>query len=98
MYVCMTSLPSTIGREDDKGERKYVELKKPLLPNHKSFNPQKENQRGNYFYSLILLLVHFMDEVAKWPRQHFIRQKILEAQEIEARFADGEPKVHKTIR
>ena len=48
MYVCMTLLPSTIGRlKDDKGERKYAELKKPRLPNHKLLNPQKENQRCN---------------------------------------------------
>ena len=37
-------------------------LKKPCLPNHKLFEPQKENQREDYFYSLILLFVPFRDE------------------------------------
>ena len=37
-------------------------MKKARLPNHKLFNPQKENQRENYFYSLILFFVPFRDE------------------------------------
>ena len=32
------------------------------FPNHKLFDPQKENQRENYFYSLLLLFVAFRDE------------------------------------
>ena len=47
---------------DDDGNRKYTKLKKPRLPNHKLFDPHKENQREDYFYSLILLFVPFRDE------------------------------------
>ena len=47
---------------DDNGKRQYTKLKKPCLPNHKLFDPQKENQREDYFYSLILLFVPFRDE------------------------------------
>ena len=47
---------------DYDGNRKYTKLKKPRLPNHKLFDPQKENQREDYFYSLILLFVPFRDE------------------------------------
>ena len=48
--------------KDDNGERKYAVLKKPRLPNHKLFDPQKETQREDYFYSLLLLFVPFRDE------------------------------------
>ena len=37
-------------------------LKKPRLRNHKLFDPQKETQREDYFYSLLLLFVPFRDE------------------------------------
>ena len=46
---------------DDNGKRQYTKLKKPRLPNHKLFGPQKEN-REDYFYSLILLFVPFREE------------------------------------
>ena len=48
--------------KDVHGDRKYSKLRKPRLPNHKLFDPQKENQRENYFYSLLLLFVPFRDE------------------------------------
>jgi hypothetical protein len=47
---------------DSDGNRKYTKLKKARLPNHKLFDPQKENEREHYFYSLILLFVPFRDE------------------------------------
>ena len=47
---------------DDNGKRQYTKLKKPCLSYHKLFDPQKENQREDYFYSLILLFVPFRDE------------------------------------
>ena len=62
--VCLYDLVANYdwqGRDDD-GDRKYTKLKKPRLPNHKLFDPQKENQREDYFYSLILLFVPFRDE------------------------------------
>ena len=31
---------------DDDGNRKYTKLKKPRLPNHKLFDPRKENRKG----------------------------------------------------
>ena len=46
-----------------KGDNvKYAGLKKPHLPNHKLFDPQKETQREDYFYSLLLLFVPFRYE------------------------------------
>jgi len=39
-----------------------LELKKPRLPNHKLFDPEKEAQREDYYYSLILLFVSFRIE------------------------------------
>ena len=48
--------------KDKNGERKYSLLNKPRLPNHRLYDPQKENERGDYFYSLILLFVPFRDE------------------------------------
>ena len=48
--------------KDVNGDRKYSKLRKPRLPNNKLFDPQKEDQRENYFYSLLLLFVPFRDE------------------------------------
>jgi len=44
------------------GDRKYLKLKKPCLPNHKLFDPEKEAQREEHYYSLILLFVPFRME------------------------------------
>ena len=46
----------------DNGDRKYSKLTKPRLPNHKLFDPEKENEREDYYYSLLLLFVPFRDE------------------------------------
>ena len=47
---------------DKQGEKDYRRLNKPRLPNHKAFNQEKEEQREDYYYSLILLFVPFRDE------------------------------------
>ena len=47
---------------DINGERKYRKLTKPVLPNHKIFNPLKEEQRESYYYSLMILFVPFRNE------------------------------------
>ena len=62
--VCLYDLVANYDWQsrDDNGDRKYGKLKKPRLPNHKLFDPQKESQREDYFYSLILLFVPFRDE------------------------------------
>ena len=54
--VCLYDLVANYSWQntDDNGKRQYTKLKKPCLPNHKLFDPQKENQREDYFYSLIL--------------------------------------------
>ena len=43
--------------KDSKGQKKYRMLGKPRLVNHKIFDPEKEDHRADYFYSLILLFV-----------------------------------------
>ena len=48
--------------KDEDGARKYKLLKKPRLPNHKIFNPEKEDQKEAYYYSLLLLFVPFREE------------------------------------
>ena len=47
---------------DKNGERKYRNLTKPVLPNHKIFNPLKEEERESYYYSLMILFVPFRNE------------------------------------
>ena len=47
---------------DDQGQRVYGKLGKPKLPNHKIFDPEIENQREDYYYSLVLLFCPFRDE------------------------------------
>ena len=46
----------------DNGTRVYQKLQKPILPNHKLFDPSIENQREDYYYSLMLLFIPFRDE------------------------------------
>lgn len=47
---------------DKDGHHKHIKLTKPRLPNHKLYDPSKEEQREDYYYSLILLFVPFQDE------------------------------------
>ena len=49
-------------KDDNLGQHKYRKLVKPCLPNHRIFDPNKENQREEYFYSMLLLFVPFRDE------------------------------------
>ena len=49
-------------RKDNKGKVMYKKYTKPKLPNHKLWNPAKEDQREDYYYSLLLLFVPFRDE------------------------------------
>ena len=47
---------------DKDGKTKYRKLSKSTLPNHKLFNPKKEDKKESYFYSLLLLFVPFRNE------------------------------------
>ena len=47
---------------DKDGKTKYRKLNKSTLPNHKLFNPKKEDEKESYFYSLLLLFVPFRNE------------------------------------
>ena len=47
---------------DSSGNRKYRKLVKPRLPNHRLYDPNKENERESYYYSLLLLFVPFRCE------------------------------------
>ena len=59
--VCLYDFVSEYDRcgQDDSGRYKYRKLSKPRLPNHKLFDPNKENGR---YYSLLLLFVPFRSE------------------------------------
>ena len=47
---------------DDSGNRQYRKLMKPKIVNHKLFDPNKPEQREDYFYTLLLLFVPFTVE------------------------------------
>ena len=47
---------------DEYGQKQYKKRSKPLLPNHKIFDPNKENQKQDHYYSLLLLFVPFRVE------------------------------------
>ena len=40
-------------KKDDKGKVIYKKFTKPKLPNHKQWNPAKEDQRKDYYYSSV---------------------------------------------
>uniref|UniRef100_A0A1X7SQG3 ATP-dependent DNA helicase n=1 Tax=Amphimedon queenslandica TaxID=400682 RepID=A0A1X7SQG3_AMPQE len=46
----------------ENGEREYKLRSKPVLPNHRKFNPMQEAERDDFYYSLIFLFVPFRDE------------------------------------
>ena len=52
----------TANGKDNSGHKTYRELQKPRLVNHYVFDPQKNEHREKYYYSLILLFVPFRDE------------------------------------
>ena len=43
-------------------EREYKPRSKPVLPNHRKFNPMKESEGNNFYFSLIFLFAPFRDE------------------------------------
>ena len=45
------------------GKTTYRRLNKSVLPNHKLYNPHKENEKESYYYSFILLFVPFRNEM-----------------------------------
>ena len=47
---------------DASGNRQYRKLMKPKIVNHKLFDPNKPEQREDYFYTLLLLFVPFTVE------------------------------------
>ena len=47
---------------DKDGNTTYRRLTKSVLPNHKLYNPNKEDEKENYYYSLLLLFVPFRNE------------------------------------
>ena len=49
-------------KKDKDGNRVYRMLTKPRLIQHKYFDPEKPEERENFFYSLLLLFVPFRDE------------------------------------
>ena len=59
--VCLYDFVARQGR-DRQGRRIYKKLTKPKFPNHKLFDPENENQREDYYYSLVLLFSPFRDE------------------------------------
>ena len=50
--------------KDASGNRNYKKLTKPRLVNHRVIDPNNENTRKDYYYSLILLFVPFRDEAS----------------------------------
>ena len=63
MYVLLpTSYAKTGVNKDGNNFIVYRKLVKSVLPNHKLYNPNRENERESYFYSLLLLFVPFCNE------------------------------------
>ena len=46
------------------GDRIYRRLTKPRLVNHKLYDPNKEEEREDFYYSLVLLFVPFRNEAS----------------------------------
>ena len=61
MSVCNYSWRST----DNNGKRKY-KLKEPCLPNNELFDPQKENERENFYFLILLCSTQRWKYSASW--------------------------------
>ena len=59
---------------DSSGNKAYRKLEKPRLPNHRLYDPTKENERESYYYSLLLLFVPFRDEADLIGENKFAEQ------------------------
>ena len=53
---------------DKDGNTTYRRLTKSVLPNHKLYNPNKEDEKESYYYSLLLLLSLFAMRVT-WSKR-----------------------------
>ena len=51
-------------KKDSDDKRVYRKLTKPRIVNHKLFDPQKEHQRKDYLFSLLLIFVPFRSEAS----------------------------------
>ena len=78
--MCLHDFVATIDyyHKDGSGNRTYRKLTKPKLVNHNIYDPNKENERQDYFYSLLILFVPFRDESSlvqenETPEQAFER-------------------------
>lgn len=47
---------------DSSGNQKYRKLNKVCLPNHQIYDPNKEDEKEAYYYSLLPLFVPFREE------------------------------------
>ena len=47
---------------DKHGNTTYRRLTRSVLPNHMLYNPNKEDEKESYYYSLLLLFVPFRNE------------------------------------
>ena len=62
IVVCMTLRNGTSSNGfDANGKRVYRKLNKPVLPNHRIYDSNKEDHR-DYYYSLLLLFKPFRSE------------------------------------
>ena len=50
--------------KDRNGDRIYRRLTKPRLVNHKLYDPNKEEEREDFYYSLVFLFVPFRNEAS----------------------------------
>ena len=75
---------------DTSCQRMYKKVTKPKLPNHKIFDPEKVNQRQDYFYSLVdervSMLNHDQKRIFDNVKAHFLHQKIHEANQCSCDF------------
>lgn len=49
-------------QDPQQGRCEYQRLRIPCIPNHKLFDPNNENQKKDYYYSLLSLFVLVKDE------------------------------------
>lgn len=63
-YICLYNFVANCTKcgIDKDGKVVNRKLNKTILPNHRIYNPNKENERESYFYSLLLLFVPFRKE------------------------------------
>uniref|UniRef100_A0A1X7V6L5 Uncharacterized protein n=1 Tax=Amphimedon queenslandica TaxID=400682 RepID=A0A1X7V6L5_AMPQE len=73
----------------ENGEIEYKYRSKPVLSNHRIFNPMQEAERDNFYYSQIFLFVPFRDEITLIMEGETMKEALSRHREASIRYIEN---------